>query len=117
MDLREESRGHRADDLGWSDAGITEDGQNKLVPFLSFKLKNNSDQKLSVLQVNAMFQPLKEDKEWGIAVPVGHRLRGTRARRDDAGHHADVRSRRQSAPDPRGTIMKSLAFRRRARAG
>ena len=50
---------------GWSDAGITEDGQNKLVPFLSFKLKNNSDQKLSVLQVNAMFQPLKEDKEWG----------------------------------------------------
>ncbi len=50
---------------GWADAGITEDGQNKLVPFVKFKLKNNSDQKLPVLQVNAMFRPLKEDKEWG----------------------------------------------------
>src|ERR1041385_7919031 len=50
---------------GWSDAGITEDGQNKLVPFVSFKLKNNSDQKLPVLQVNAMFRPQKEEKEWG----------------------------------------------------
>ena len=50
---------------GWSDAGITEDGQNKLVPFVSFRLKNNSDQKLPVLQVNAMFRPLKEEKEWG----------------------------------------------------
>lgn len=50
---------------GWSDAGITEDGQNKLVPFLSFRLKNNSDQTLPVLQVNAMFRPLKEEKEWG----------------------------------------------------
>lgn len=50
---------------GWTDAGITEDGQNKLVPYVQFKLKNNSDQKLPVLQVNAMFRPLKEDKEWG----------------------------------------------------
>ena len=50
---------------GWADAGITEDGANKLVPFVEFKLKNNSDQKLPVLQVNAMFRPLKEDKEWG----------------------------------------------------
>src|SRR3954469_11646568 len=50
---------------GWSDAGITEDGQNKLVPFVAFRLKNNSDQKLPVLQVNAMFRPLKEEKEWG----------------------------------------------------
>ena len=50
---------------GWADAGITEDGQNKLVPFVKFKLKNNSDQALPVLQVNAMFRPLKEEKEWG----------------------------------------------------
>jgi hypothetical protein len=50
---------------GWSDAGITEDGQNKLVPFLQFKLKNNSDRNLPVLQVNATFRPLKEEKEWG----------------------------------------------------
>lgn len=50
---------------GWADAGLTEDGQNKLVPFVQFKLKNNSNVALPVLQVNAMFRPLKEDKEWG----------------------------------------------------
>jgi len=50
---------------GWADAGLTEDRQNKLVPFVQFKLKNLSDQSLPVLQVNAMFRPLKEDKEWG----------------------------------------------------
>ena len=50
---------------GWADAGLTEDGQNKLVPFVRFKLKNNSDQSLPVLQVNAMFLKLTDDKEWG----------------------------------------------------
>ena len=35
------------------------------MPFLQFKLKNNSSQNLPVLQVNAMFRPLKEEKEWG----------------------------------------------------
>jgi len=50
---------------GWADAGLTEDGQNKLVPFVQFRLKNASDQSLPVLQVNATFRPLKEDKEWG----------------------------------------------------
>src|SRR5207247_10877347 len=50
---------------GWADAGLTEDGQNKLVPFVRFKLKNNSDQSLPVLQVNAMFRRINEEKEWG----------------------------------------------------
>jgi len=49
----------------WADAGLTEDGQNKLVPFVQFKLKNASDQSPPVLQVNATFRPLKEEKEWG----------------------------------------------------
>jgi len=39
---------------GWFDAGLV-NGQNKLVPTISFKLKNVSDQKLSVLQVNVLF--------------------------------------------------------------
>ena len=94
---------------GWADAGITEDGQNKLVPFIKFRLKNNSDQKLPVLQVNAMFRPAKEDKEWGsrfqsvtgseglapgattpfITLQSDHGAKGT---------------------DPRATIMKSQYF-------
>ena len=49
---------------GWFDAGIV-NGKNKLVPSVSFKLKNVSDQRLAVLQVNALFRRLTEKDEWG----------------------------------------------------
>ena len=47
---------------GWHDAGIV-NGQNKLVPSVSFTLKNNSDQKLPVLQVQATFRRITEDQD------------------------------------------------------
>jgi hypothetical protein len=49
---------------GWFDAGLV-NGQNKLVPAISFKLKNVSDQKLSVLQVNVLFKRVNDPAEWG----------------------------------------------------
>src|SRR2546428_6278072 len=49
---------------GWFDAGIV-NGQNKLVPSISFKLKNLSDQKLGSLQVNAVFRRAGETDEFG----------------------------------------------------
>ena len=49
---------------GWADAGLA-DGKNKLVPALTFKLKNVSDQKLVVLQTNAIFRRANEKAEWG----------------------------------------------------
>jgi hypothetical protein len=60
------SRSLQVEDVltGWSDAGPSE-GQNKLVPFVRFKLKNASDQSLPVLQVNAVFRPANDEKEWG----------------------------------------------------
>ena len=55
---------------GWHDEGIV-DGQNKLVPMSTFRLKNNSDQTLPVLQVNAVFRRPNEQQELGAAfVPV-----------------------------------------------
>jgi hypothetical protein len=53
-------------DSGWFDAGIV-NGQNKLVPSVTFKLKNLSDQKLGTLQVNASFRRVAETDEWGNA--------------------------------------------------
>lgn len=51
---------------GWWDAGIVrESGQNKLVPTITFKFKNVSDQTLDVLQANVVFRRVTEDKEWG----------------------------------------------------
>ena len=55
---------------GWFDAGIV-NGQNKLVPSISFRLKNTSDQRLNVLQVNASFRRVAEKEEWGTGyLPV-----------------------------------------------
>lgn len=49
---------------GWFDAGIV-NGQNKLVPTITFSLKNNSTQKLAGLQVNVLFRRVTEKEEWG----------------------------------------------------
>src|SRR6202035_3847213 len=60
---------------GWFDAGIV-NGQNRLVPSISFTLKNLSDQNLVALQVNAVFRRVTEKDEWGngfltVARPQG----------------------------------------------
>src|SRR5437899_1024952 len=52
---------------GWFDAGIVNGNQNKLVPSATFTLKNVSDQKLPVLQINALFHRVNEKEEWGSA--------------------------------------------------
>ena len=52
---------------GWLDAGVV-DGKNKVVPALSFKLKNVSDQPLKTLQVNAVFRRVSQDDEWGSGI-------------------------------------------------
>lgn len=51
---------------GWYDAGIV-DGQNKLVPQISFKLKNVSTLTLHTLQVNALYRHGDDKEEWGSA--------------------------------------------------
>lgn len=51
---------------GWLDAGIV-DGKNKLVPSVTFKFKNISDQTLATLQANIVFRRVTEDTEWGSA--------------------------------------------------
>ena len=51
---------------GWFDAGIV-GGKKKLVPAVSFTLKNASDRKLPVLQVNASFRRVGDENEWGTA--------------------------------------------------
>jgi hypothetical protein len=48
---------------GWVSAGVV-DGKNKVVPAVSFTLKNVSDQKLPALQVNAVFRRVNETSEW-----------------------------------------------------
>ena len=49
---------------GWYDAGLV-DGQNKLVPSVSFHLQNVTDEPIESVQVNAVFRQVTEDLAWG----------------------------------------------------
>ena len=49
---------------GWFDAGIV-NGQNKLVPSVTFKLKNISDRPVTTLQANVLFHRVNSPEEWG----------------------------------------------------
>lgn len=50
---------------GWFDAGIIEGGKNKLVPSVSLKLRNKSDESIRSVQVNAIFRRVGEQEMWG----------------------------------------------------
>ena len=49
---------------GWLAAGSV-NGSNKIVPQLSFTLRNKSDQKLPSPQLNAVFRRTNQTEEWG----------------------------------------------------
>jgi hypothetical protein len=51
---------------GWIDAGIV-GGQHKIVPAATFTLKNVSDRKLGLVQVNAVFRQVNDPAEWSSA--------------------------------------------------
>ena len=77
---------------GWFDAGIV-NGQNKLVPSVTFKLKNVSDQKLVTLQVNALFRRVSETEEWGSGFLTVVGSEGLAAGATTATHHHQIRAR------------------------
>src|SRR5687768_8756087 len=52
---------------GWLDKGLV-DGQNKLVPTISVKIKNGADKPLSYLQLNAVFRIVDDPEELGSKV-------------------------------------------------
>jgi hypothetical protein len=51
---------------GWFDAGL-ENGMNKLVPTLTIVLKNVSQEKVALVQLNAVIRRVGEAEEWGGA--------------------------------------------------
>jgi hypothetical protein len=49
---------------GWYDAGV-QNGLNKLVPMVGFRLKNVAEEPVSYVQLNAVFRLVGETEEWG----------------------------------------------------
>ena len=93
---------------GWSDVGIV-DGQNKLVPSISFKVKNNSDQSLGALQVNILFRRANEQEEWGSAFLT---VVGSEGLAPGATSQALSASSQQGykSPEPRADMLKNTYF-------
>lgn len=50
---------------GWFDSGLVEGGMNKLVPSLTLKLRNKSDEPIRSIQINAIFRRAGEAEMWG----------------------------------------------------
>jgi hypothetical protein len=49
---------------GWFDAGVTEDGKNKLVPSVSLRINNAADEALGSTQLNLIFKRVIDTDEW-----------------------------------------------------
>jgi hypothetical protein len=49
---------------GWYDDGVTAEGKNKLVPSITFRIKNNGNAKLGSVQLNLLFKRGQETEEW-----------------------------------------------------
>jgi hypothetical protein len=58
---------------GWYDAGITDDGKNKLVPSISFRLTNTGTEPLSSVQFNCIFRRVGDPEEWSTVLVRGFR--------------------------------------------
>jgi len=52
---------------GWYDAGLDTLGRNKLVPSVSFRLENATDDTIRYLQLNGVFRRQGEEEEWGTS--------------------------------------------------
>ena len=56
---------------GWYDAGVTEDGKNKLVPSVTFRIINAGDVPLGSTQLNLIFKRVTDTEEWTTAFVRG----------------------------------------------
>jgi hypothetical protein len=92
----------------WLDAGIV-NGQNKLVPSITFRLKNVSDQRLQVIQVNATFRQVNNPQDWGSAF-----LKVTGVEGLEPGATSEVLTATSNhgytSPDPRAEMLNNEKF-------
>ena len=52
---------------GWYDAGLDSLGRNKLVPSVSFRIQNTTNDTIRYVQLNGVFRRQGEDEDWGTA--------------------------------------------------
>ncbi len=53
---------------GWFDAGVTEDGRNKIVPSISLTVTNTGPDTVGPVQLNLIFRRVGDPEEWSTAL-------------------------------------------------
>ena len=53
---------------GWFDAGVTDDGKNKIVPSISLTLTNTARDATGGVQLNCIFRRVGDPEEWSTAL-------------------------------------------------
>jgi hypothetical protein len=96
---------------GWFDAGITEDGKNKLVPSIVFRVRNAGDKAFGRIQFNCLFKRVGDPEEWSAVL-----VRGASAGADDLAPGVTsgpitVRSPQgYTGTEPRVTMLQNRLF-------
>jgi hypothetical protein len=95
-------------ETGWYDAGIV-DGQNKIVPSVTFRIENVSQEAIDDVQINAIFRRLDETEAWGDRLVRGIGDEGLEA--GATGQPLVVRSERgYTGIEPRLQMLKNSQF-------
>lgn len=95
-------------ETGWYDAGIV-DGQNKLVPSVTFRIQNVSQEPIEDVQINAIFRRVNEQEAWGDRLVRGIGDEGLEP--GATGQPLVVRSERgYTGLEPRAQMLKNSQF-------
>lgn len=95
-------------DTGWYDVGIV-NGENKLVPSVSFHLQNVSDESIENVQINAVFRRIDEQESWGDRLIRG--VGGDGLAPGATGRALVVRNERgYTGSEPRAQMLKNSLF-------
>ena len=93
---------------GWYDVGIV-NGENKIVPSVSFHLKNVSNESIEHVQINAVFRRQNEQESWGDRLIRGVGSDGLAA--GATGGTLVVRNERgYTGTEPRAQMLKNREF-------
>jgi hypothetical protein len=93
---------------GWYDAGIV-NGENKIVPSVSFQLRNVSDESIANVQILTVFRRQDEEESWGDRM-----MRGVGSEGLAAGATGETLVARNTlgytGSEPRAQMLKNSSF-------
>jgi hypothetical protein len=100
-----------AETTGWFDAGITEDGKNKLVPSIVFRVSNTGSKSFGQVQFNCLFKRVGESEEQSAVLVRGASVGANDLAAGATSAPITVRSTQgYTGTEPRVTMLQNSQF-------